>query len=139
MSSVPRVRMKPLSFAAIFLFYSMYMVGAHVVAAQTSSSPAPSASNVVGNQVQTLPSITFSSTGPVSNVQMTGTANWTYGSDQRSGTILLQASAAGQSRMEFQVATGTRVETQNPFTDAARQRTWTGFDGIVHTNAPLHC
>jgi hypothetical protein len=92
-----------------------------------------------GTSLQTIPAITFSNAGPVSTVQMTGTASWSYGSDQKSGSVLLQANANGQSRMEFQTSAGTRIETQNPFTDPQRQCAWTGFDGAAHRSAEHHC
>jgi len=86
-----------------------------------------------------LPSITFSSVGAVSGVQMTGTANWTYGSDQQTGTVTLQANANGQSRMLLQLTSGSRIETQNPFSDSQRQCTWSGPDSVVHNSAVHRC
>ncbi len=87
----------------------------------------------------TLPAINFSSVGTVSSIQMTGNANWVYGSDQQTGAVILQAYANGQSRMELQLTAGSRIETQNPFSDPQRQCTWAGFDGAVHNSAPHHC
>jgi hypothetical protein len=88
---------------------------------------------------QPLPSITFSSVGAVSSVQMSGTANWNYGSDQQTGTVTLQANANGQSRMLLQLSSGSRVETQNQFSDSQRQCTWSGIDAVVHDSASHHC
>jgi hypothetical protein len=125
--------MKPLFFATILLCYSAHLATGQVGKAATYSP------SVVRNALQAVPSITFSSAGPVSSVQMTGIANWICGSEQKTSMVLLQASAAGQSRMEFQVAAGTRVETQNAFTDGQRRCTWTGFDRAAHASAPHHC
>jgi len=86
-----------------------------------------------------LPAITFSSVGSVASVQMSGTANWTYGSDQQTGTVTLQANANGQSRMTLQLTSGSRVETQNPYSDSQRQCTWSGADAVVHNSAVHHC
>lgn len=86
-----------------------------------------------------LPAITFSSVGPVASVQMTGTANWIYGSDQQTGTVTLQADASGQSRMTLQLTSGSRTETQNPLSDLQRQCTWSGADAVVHNSAVHHC
>jgi len=86
-----------------------------------------------------LPAITFSSVGQVASVQMNGTANWTYGSDQQAGTVTLQANANGQSRMLLQLPTGNRIETQNPYSDSQRQCTWSGADAVVHGSAVHHC
>lgn len=88
---------------------------------------------------QTVSAINFSSAGFVAGIQMSGTASWTYGSDQQTGTVLLQANANGQARMELRLDAGTRVETQNPFSDGQRQCTWQGFDGVVHGSASHHC
>lgn len=87
----------------------------------------------------TAPPITFSSAGFVSTVQMTGSATWSYGSDQQTGSVTLQASSQGQGRMVLQLSAGTRVETQNPFMDAQRQCTWTSFDGTLHNSADHQC
>jgi hypothetical protein len=70
---------------------------------------------------------------------MNGTVNWTYGSDQQTGTVVLQAAANGQSRIEFQTDRGSRVETQNSFGDATRQCTWNGSDGVAHNSATHQC
>ena len=83
--------------------------------------------------------ITFSNSGPVASVQMSGTANWTFGSDSQTGTVQLQANANGQSRVQLGLGAGTRIEVQNPFADAQRQCTWTSFDGTVHNSATQHC
>lgn len=86
-----------------------------------------------------LPTITFSSVGSVTSVQMTGTAISSYGSDQQTGTVTLQATANGQSKMTLQLASGTRTETQNPLSDSQRQCTWSGADAVVHSSAVHHC
>lgn len=70
---------------------------------------------------------------------MTGIANWTYGSDQQTGTVTLQANANGQSRMLLQLTSGNRIETQNPFSDSLRQCTWSGADSVVHNSAVHRC
>jgi hypothetical protein len=70
---------------------------------------------------------------------MSGTANWTYGSDQQTGTVTLQANANGQSRMLLQLDSGSRIETQNPFSDSQRQCAWSGVDAVVHKSAVHHC
>jgi len=70
---------------------------------------------------------------------MNGTANWTYGSDQQTGTVTLQANANGQSRMLLRLPSGSRIETQNPLSDSQRQCTWSGADAVVHSSAVHHC
>lgn len=83
--------------------------------------------------------ITFSNSGAVASVQMSGTANWIFGSDSQTGAVQLQAYANGQSRLQLVLSAGTRVEVQNPFADSQRQCTWTSFDGTVHNSAIQHC
>ena len=110
----------------------------NLFAFQISKSSGQTASAAVATQ-PVLPTITFSSVGPVASVQMSGTANWTYGSDQQTGTVTLQANANGQSRMTLQLTSGTRTETQNPLSDSQRQCTWSGADAVVHSSAVHHC
>ena len=111
-------------FVSIILFLSCTL---HVVAAHATQSPSAPAA------------MTFSSSGPVSSVQMSGTASWVFGSDRQTGTVQLQANANGQARFQLNLTAGTRVETQNPFTDPQRQCTWTSFDGTVHNSSSHHC
>jgi len=86
-----------------------------------------------------LPAITFSSVGSVSSIQMTGTANWTYGSDEQTGTVTLQANANGQSRMLLGLPSGNRIEIQNAFSESQRQCSWSGADAVAHTTATHQC
>ncbi len=83
--------------------------------------------------------LTFSRGRFVSSVELSGKAVWHYGSDKQTGTAKLEASANGQSRVELQLDRGTRVETQNAFTDSKRACTWSGLDGVVHTSASHNC
>jgi hypothetical protein len=85
------------------------------------------------------PALTFSSAGFVSRVEMNGSAAWRYGSDQQTGSVVLQANANGESRLELRLNQGTRVETQNAFTDADRTCKWSGFDGVEHDTASHNC
>jgi hypothetical protein len=90
-------------------------------------------------QAPIVPAITFSSVGFVKSVEMAGTAMWHYGSDEQTGRVALTAFANGQSQMTLHLSRGTRIETQNTFTDADRTCTWTGFDGIAHNVSPHNC
>ena len=110
----------------------------NLFALQIPKSSGQTASAAVAAQ-PALPAITFSSVGPVASVQMTGTANWTFGSDQQTGTVTLQANANGQSRVLLQLPSGSRSEVQNPFANSHRQCTWSGADAVVHTSAVHHC
>ncbi len=110
------------------------LVGASVVF--FSSSVAPISAQ---QQASTTPAIAFSSGGFVPGVRMTGTASWHYGSDEQAGDVTLDAYANGQSSMSLHLSGGTRIETQNPFTDANRACTWTSFDRAVHKAAAHNC
>jgi hypothetical protein len=88
---------------------------------------------------QTGPTIVFSSIGPVSTIQLSGTASWTLGSDQQTGTVTLQAAATGQSRMDLQLTRGTWTETQSAATSFEGQCSWVSFDGVSHTAATHNC
>ncbi|MGC2744011.1 MAG: hypothetical protein WA672_12535 [Candidatus Angelobacter sp.] len=70
---------------------------------------------------------------------MTGTATRTFGSDQQSGTVILQASANGQSQMELDLANGKLIETQSASTGFEGQCAQIGFDGIAHAAASHNC
>jgi hypothetical protein len=97
----------------------------------------PKSPSIATGTVQTVPSITFSSIGTVGSLQMNGTATWSYGSDQETGTVRLLPNANGQSTMTLQLDSGVRVETQNAFSEAHRQCGWTGPDAVSRS-APLH-
>ena len=70
---------------------------------------------------------------------MTGTATRTLGSDQQSGTAILQASVTGQSRMELDLASGKLIETQSASTGFEGQCSQIGFDGVTHAAASHNC
>lgn len=86
-----------------------------------------------------LPAITFSNAGFVSSIQMSGSVTRIYGSDQQTGTVTLQASANGQSRMDLQLQKGSLIETQSASTAYEGQCTSTDFDGVVHAAATHNC
>ena len=88
---------------------------------------------------QNGPSIVFSSIGPISTIQLTGTAIWTLGSDQQTGTVTLLAAATGQTRMDLQLNRGTWTETQSAATAFEGQCSWVSFDGASHTSADHNC
>ena len=123
------------SFVSLVVLCSSLNLFALQVSKPTNLETAPAATATQ----PALPTITFSSVGPISSVQMTGTANWAYGSDQQTGTVTLQATANGQSRMLLQLPSGNRSEVQNPFSDSQRQCTWSGADSVVHNSAVHHC
>jgi hypothetical protein len=100
----------------------------------------PKSANVATSVTQpALPAITFSGVGPVSSVQMNGTVNWSFGGDQQTGTVTLQANANGQSTIQLQLESGSRTEVQNPFSDSLKQCSWSGADAVAHKSPAHQC
>lgn len=83
--------------------------------------------------------IVFSSVGLVSTIQMTGTVVRTVGPDQQTGSVTLQASSNGQSRVGLSLTNGTLVETQGPATAFEGQCSQTGFDGVIQAVSSNNC
>ena len=91
-------------------------------------------------------------TGPnvVSDVTLTGTAHRVAGSDDESGTATLEATSAGDSRVELSFSSGNQIEIRNhsssslpdavppgvTIPSAAAQAqpvgAWSGSDGVLH-------
>jgi len=121
-------------------FFALIVVcsALNLFALQITKSSGQTSSAAIATQ-PALPAVTFSSVGPVSSIQMTGTANWSYGSDQQAGTVMLQANANGQSRMMLGLPSGTRIETRNAFSESRRQCSWSGADAVAHTTPSHQC
>jgi hypothetical protein len=68
----------------------------------------------------------------VNDVTLTGTANWTAGSDDEDGSATLKTTAIGQGRVDLSLTGGQRSEvmdlSQTPPTGG-----WCGIDGIWHS------
>jgi hypothetical protein len=68
--------------------------------------------------------------GPITDVQLTGTASWTMGSDNLSGQVSLKARASGQSRIDLALGSVTRSEIRindpgNPLYETLEAGQWT--------------
>jgi hypothetical protein len=68
---------------------------------------------------------------PISDVTLTGTAQYIAGSDEESGTAVLKAIAAGASSLSLNLSSGTRSEIQNCST-MPPSGAWSGPDGVSH-------
>jgi hypothetical protein len=66
---------------------------------------------------------------PLSDVTLTGTANYIAGSDDETGTATLKA-VVGASRIDLNLSSGPRSEVVN--TSASPAGTWSGPDGVSH-------
>ena len=81
----------------------------------------------------------FSAGKPVSQVQLTGSANWYAGSLEDSGTATLTASSTGAAQMQLSLAkTGSWTESQS---DIGMGMTcqWAGNDGTAHPGDVMNC
>jgi hypothetical protein len=121
------------------LFVSLVVVSSALnLFALQVSNPGLNKASAASTTPSTIPAIAFSSV-PVSTLQLTGTATRTYGSDQQTGTVILQAAANGQSRMELDLSKGTLVETQSASTPYEGQCSQVGIDGLAHASAVHNC
>jgi hypothetical protein len=69
---------------------------------------------------------------PISDVTLTGSAQYVAGSDEESGTAVLKAIAAGASSLSLNLSSGTRSEIQN-YSTMPPSGAWSGPDGVSHT------
>ncbi len=122
------------------LFVSLLVVSSalNLFPLQVSNSSNLARASAATNTQSTIPPVAFSSV-LVSTLQLTGTATRTYGSDKQTGTVTLQASANGQSRMELDLGSGTLVETQSGSTPYEGQCSQIGIDGVAHESAVHNC
>jgi len=74
----------------------------------------------------------LSGSTPVSDVSLTGTAQYIAGSDDETGTATLKA-IAGASRIDLNLSSGPRSEVVN--TSASPAGRWSGPDGVSHAMA----
>jgi hypothetical protein len=74
----------------------------------------------------------------ISDVTLSGNANWTLGSDQQSGSVTLLVKGFGESRVDFDLSGGTRSEIRNANGDP-NQGNWVGPDGVIHAIALHNC
>ena len=93
-----------------------------------------SASSVLGELATA-----FSGGQVVQQIQISGTAAWTAGSLEDSGTVSLTASTDGSSQMQLAlVSTGTRTEAQTGAGSNAECQ-WSGADGVPHAVSSNNC
>jgi len=68
------------------------------------------------------------------DINLTGTAVWTAGSDQQKGNVTLSAKGFAESRMELAFSDSQRSEIRN-----SSGGLWAGTDGIYHDIALHNC
>jgi hypothetical protein len=94
-----------------------------------------------GNATSALNQLSSSFSGgqPVQQIQLAGTATWTAGGTQDTGTVGLTVAADGSSNMQLQLDTlGSRTETQTSSGENASCN-WTGADGVLHQSDITNC
>jgi len=77
----------------------------------------------------------FSSGKPIQSIEMTGTVNTHYGTDDH-GPAILSLNANGDSTVEYSLSKGINKETAG-ITNPAKACSWTGPDGVLH-QSPFH-
>lgn len=107
----------------------LIIVLATLVAGQTSSTSDPQALTIVAQSAAAL-------SGGVSISDVTLIGNATSTIDGQSGSVMLLAKDAGQSRVEISADGNTRVELQ-ALSDGAPSCWWSGDDGRTH-ESPVH-
>lgn len=75
----------------------------------------------------------------VNDATLTGSARWIAGSDDETGTVIFNALATGQARMDLALPSGPRTEVwlNSGSLEGNVSGQWSGPDGVVHPMA-LH-
>ena len=75
---------------------------------------------------------------PIADAKLTGTATWTVGSDNQSGSVTLMGKGTSESRTDLGLSGGNRTEIRNSF-GGFPQGAWVGSDGVSHSYAMHNC
>lgn len=113
---------------AVGLLFSVMPIQAQ----QASSVPVQRDAQAVSVLQRSLAALVGSTN--VSDVTLSGSANWIAGSDNESGSVTLKATAIGQGRIDLSLSGGQRSEV----VDASQQAptgSWCGPDGVWHAAA----
>jgi hypothetical protein len=119
----------------LLLLLACLVVPASLIAQESSSSPSSTTPGPQDSQAASLlrQSIAAMTGGaPITDVTMTGTATLTIGSDAESGTIVLVATASGQSRVTLDLPSGSRSDFRD-YSTATHTGTFAGPDGVSHS------
>jgi hypothetical protein len=68
----------------------------------------------------------------VSDITLAGTAESIAGSDDETGSVLLKATAGGQSRIDLSLSAGVRSEVRSVDGGGSPIGVWSGPDGVQH-------
>ncbi len=75
---------------------------------------------------------------PISDATLSGTVNWTLGSDQQTGTVTLLTKGLSESRIDLNLSGGTRTEIRNT-NGTFGVGNWIGTDGSIHEISLHNC
>ncbi len=112
-----RFRWSLLAVLSVFMFLPL--------AAQQSPSASSQAVQYLQRALAAL-----SGNTPISDVTLSGTANYIAGSDDETGTATLKA-VVGAGRMDLNLSSGPRSEIEN-ISGATPAGSWSGPDGVAH-------
>lgn len=117
----------------VVAFGLLFFVAA--IQAQQNSTPAPAPRDAQATLVlqRSLAALVGATT--VSDVTLSGSANWIAGPDNESGSATLKATAVGQGRIDLNLSGGQRSEVMDA-SQAAPGGSWCGTDGIWHSMVP---
>lgn len=105
----------------------------------SQSAPSPTATTpTTAGAVLSGASQAFSKGAPVHGVTLTGTAEWTLGSDHESGNATLIANADGSYQINLELGQSSRTDAQTAFAQG-QQCTWTGSNGVAQPVAAHNC
>lgn len=95
----------------LLVLFALISLGIPLAAQTTSTPPAASDPQAVALLQKSLAAMTGGAT--IADVTLTGSARRIAGSDDETGTATLEATSAGDSRVELSFASGNRVEIRN--------------------------
>jgi hypothetical protein len=122
--------------SARFVSLLVLITFARLTMAQQATATAPQATTSAPQATALLQQALAALSGrhPISDVTLTGTAQYIAGSDEESGTAVLKAVSAGASSVSLNLSSGNRSEIQNCST-MPPAGAWSGPDGVSHTIA----
>lgn len=114
----------PIISSVVISFWLVCLPAAH----STSTAPSTQGATALQNAI-----VVLTGTTPITDVTLTGSVEWSAGSDQESGNATYKA-LPGSNNLNMSFAGGTRTEIRSLGT-ANPSGTWTGLDGVSHIMA----
>jgi hypothetical protein len=98
-----------------------------VTAQQSTTTGQTQASTLLAQSLAAL-----GGSASISDITLTGTAQWIAGSDDETGTAVLKAMAAGESRVDLSLSGGARTEIRTFDSNNNQIGAWSGIDAVQH-------